>query len=1402
MNEIKLKSYRTYSNSGSDSEEYHEIKQNTIQKESTFSAKPSIQHIDPYDFFTQHEVKTRDKVKRKKKKDKNKENPNIMDIIKTELALTAPLICENVIELINHDNGWERLCHRNIELKKVFRSHDVERGTSFKTPLTNLRPIFPKILENTLVKDFPINVLYVEPIMFEDLATECTAADNTDQTKKFLDFEIQNLKFIHHHMFSLETLLLAKLIEHYDEYLSIQTKIKEISRNIKISRETKNNLREQLLKITNNNKEKVRFDKTLLKYTEQLFHNKDIYFDLLKKHKDVIHKLISLWSDVEMVREKTGKTEINYYLNIKKTSDGDNNYKKKWNDIFEAEYSDMLDKIELEYAKAYTEYKEAKNRLNENNIDKKKINRPKLEINEDELKIKTEAVIEKILAKDKVEIILECNKETMRELLRPVQVIVAHDYYFKIFVDDVFVCESELYTCKDPLFNLEISETFSVQILPKNKILQIFLYENDLNVSCVKVNIEEIKKNMNVAEYTHFVFTYDLNIYPNSKHVGSGHGIKDIAVENKVRLKSGNMFKGKLFTACNVNIKLGWNEKFSENTREAILDSVRIERDIKRYLQGSDKPDVNNLINIINYIYDRNVEEDETIANALQSIIRTRVREDFTFPVEDADGASIRLKLLHLRNNGGFVNIENKLVPLIPSQISTEQLNCLYDSNESKINIQNFEDDIDMEPIDLQRYMGMKYVQKLNEKLQKTVNEFLLQKTHKDVVKDFKDLSLRGLLSNEVNLLKLSVSYFVTRQQLLNECFTKDQEIQITVLRAFNLPDRAADILADNDEEDADRIAGFKLRQLRPFVKLSYHGVTGQTAPGIGCCPSWNQTIKIRAKFTPFSPIHVNVYDECKVNLKTEGLTDASNSRSVQYQRCSRWLGSLLIPITTVLSLGTFRGTFKLISPPLLIGYENPTTKEIKTLIPDVKEMMKKDISFLTLHISTSLSHLGGVQPYSQPVPYVSDDRTINQINAFLTEYLNMFPLRSISLTYVDSFGRNKCVTDFLQPINLPDFECFPKNPKESGSATSKSSVLSKSSSSKSSDKVRDGADSPLAEMTPMHNDTQLSNWRNEDIKFMKMVNICLRYVSLIPTYEVIDAQIVTLTGLELLRVGYGSPIDHTILLASYFLRLGIKCWVINGVALPRGLSTYVLAKYDLVTRRYITVVDHAVKRGLFKRSEDFVWHVFDAVTGERFELRDVACPLKTALYVFDTDNIWVNIQSSLDCECVSFNFSKTSDWRQVFGNPRVVETQVLTDASLYSAPSQVDRLQDVLESKIRSKVQKWRPRTKTIWNRYCCTLLRETLPQWEYWSFNSTDPRPEPGHRLKKLMISYKMFGFPLNMHYVNTKTVLANVKATAVHANDDPDVEFALATQVFTYPNNVISVWIYLASVTRVKI
>ena len=65
--------------------------------------------------------------------------------------------------------------------------------------------------------------------------------------------------------------------------------------------------------------------------------------------------------------------------------------------------------------------------------------------------------------------------------------------------------------------------------------------------------------------------------------------------------------------------------------------------------------------------------------------------------------------------------------------------------------------------------------------------------------------------------------------------------------------------------------------------------------------------------------------------------------------------------------------------------------------------------------------------------------------------------------------------------------------------------------------------------------------------------------------------------------------------------------------------------------------------------------------------------------------------------------------------------------------------------------------------------------------------------------MTHLQLCGFPLHTSYTEMRMVIEKVRSTGVHINESSDVEFGLAVHIHPYPNSVLSVWVYIASMTR---
>uniref|UniRef100_A0A4X1UF39 Coiled-coil and C2 domain containing 2B n=2 Tax=Sus scrofa TaxID=9823 RepID=A0A4X1UF39_PIG len=63
----------------------------------------------------------------------------------------------------------------------------------------------------------------------------------------------------------------------------------------------------------------------------------------------------------------------------------------------------------------------------------------------------------------------------------------------------------------------------------------------------------------------------------------------------------------------------------------------------------------------------------------------------------------------------------------------------------------------------------------------------------------------------------------------------------------------------------------------------------------------------------------------------------------------------------------------------------------------------------------------------------------------------------------------------------------------------------------------------------------------------------------------------------------------------------------------------------------------------------------------------------------------------------------------------------------------------------------------------------------------------------------SIQVTGFPIQMPYTDVQSVIDTVYQTGIHSSEFPQTEFALAVYIHPYPNNILSVWVYLASLAQ---
>ena len=274
----------------------------------------------------------------------------------------------------------------------------------------------------------------------------------------------------------------------------------------------------------------------------------------------------------------------------------------------------------------------------------------------------------------------------------------------------------------------------------------------------------------------------------------------------------------------------------------------------------------------------------------------------------------------------------------------------------------------------------------------------------------------------------------------------------------------------------------------------------------------------------------------------------------------------------------------------------------------------------------------------------------------------------------------------------------------------------------------------------------------------------------------------------QVLKMMCGSEVEHAVLLTNLFTGIGKKSFLVLGKGVPEGSTAYTLS--------------------IEENGDHLLWN---AVTGEHFNCKETFCPLKSVHAIVSDANIWVNIQHAENPSRIRWTLNASSDWKPLFGrsfgNPGLSSVQpsdlTMTDPNQKEAKQLKDRLERTLRDSLMNLRNKICMRTTTM-NFKGSAVLRKLLPGLEAsrGGLSSDHEYSNTDHHLaelERIAASYKICGFPLHSPFLDTETLIESVAATGVHLNKEPGVEFSLAVHVEPYPCNVMSVWIYVASLIR---
>ncbi|XP_074640810.1 coiled-coil and C2 domain-containing protein 2A-like isoform X2 [Tubulanus polymorphus] len=1232
-----------------------------------------------------------------------------------------------------------------------------------------------------------------------------------DMLSKYqLDVDINSISFSHHHLFGRENVLAVRLTQLYDEHLQRTKKnlVSYLTERLRALKVASSNLQESIRsqKVQGrpaqhiaDQESRLRDYKNDIKQTRQQRDNEE------ENDRLVIKGILRTWKEIKSLRQLQRCTNTAVKLSIRREETNRKEDQYNWNQELEEELQELKDEQTEEYNRLTVQYNITMAQYQQQQQQKKEAEARKRrrerkgsqdELNEeDEEQAKSDDDIldaedlprpepptkfDERLGREQIkEKILNIRRRPGEPIIHPelsesATITPKHQcprgeqqrrdaiekckIWVKVIFNNKAVCHSKAKTLNQE-FKVSFAQIINILIVQWPESVRLEIYEDrgfttDLLAEMYLIIPESTVTSENV-QLEDLDFSCDHKVEHTHEGVGSGV-LFDLDTNKMVSLMTTGEISCSLCwaidsdgttmipTSLTANSNTAYSSMKNRDAVSAIgaAGMVDLEKLSKWIAESRLDPNDPSNADLVYLMKPMGGSDGIGLDGKLKMPDYFRLeqlQEEFNFCTDDDLSKNLRFRLLEYRDQEIQEFRSYKPIPIVEREIPTD---IFVEFEKKKKEAERVKSVRELRDVESHRQQVTRYMQQVREQVLQRFRALAHQKHFSDMIVEDEVPDIATLIPK---LIKLGVQrrplrpIRKTRKKVTAQVLQGvDVKILVNVIRAFDVPVRDQETGGGETTRGARR-ARTAEDLVRPYVEVMFQSETYATCVADGPNPSWNEELEIdfRPPDNDFSPANLQtIRDVLYFNLFDEVVTDMSEEDIQRQTNVHRRIEKKWL------------GSLKV---PFSTLYLNSTIEgTFKVDMPPVLLGYSHDTK--NTRVDTGMG--AGFE--------VNMSKT-EQNATYITLFITIEPQLSPPEPIKEKFDTNED-EKLLDAAEHWQSELEKKFVKRQF----KTMVIDMNGRAVFISRYFRSI-KPPEELLSKHTSPQAT------------AELVARYVSLIPfvSDSVAFAGIVDIwsTCDQFMKMLAGDEEEHAVLLTNYFLFLGKKAYLLIGSGIPEGNTAYVLTEEE---------------------DDFFIWN---ASSGEHFSYRDNYCPLHSVGCLINHENIWANIQENDQPARISFNLTNGKEWKtfftKTFRNPGLSSVQPDTLDYYPTEQKYVLDLQDKLEKKLKEKIMEWRPRSVTRWNRHCMLAFRQILSQLE--ENRGKALKDQNMSELDQILGSYKMSGFPINLPFTDVEPIIDSVYSTGVHENQAKDVEFAVAVHIIPYPNSVMSVWVYIASLIR---